>query len=410
MKHLFKQAKAFSWGGVGSQLFFSVLLLTTAASAVAQDVTCVFIPPSTAFTAGSRGSLWLACMNSSPQEVSRTFEPSIPCTLTSESGSSETVLLLNTNRSAIQATIAPGSFAKEEYLVDVPLTSIGQVTLTVSNYNPLVIRVQQAPGVVAVTPPPSLTAPVTSTATNAELREYITNHLYFYEPIYFLLGTSPAAEFQLSLKYKLFNLTGNWNPFTHLYFGYTQTSFWNVFTRDPSFFDTSYKPSAFLYYPDLVHNKFFQLDLQLGGEHESNGRGSSLERSFDTGYVQPTVTVDLPYSFQLSLQPRAWFYFLVGDNNQDIADYRGYADLRGALTWTSAKSGEKIQLATRLRAGDQGTHLGLLYDLRFNLANMPVLRKFSPAIQVQYFAGYGQNLLQYNQSAHALRVGLCLWY
>jgi len=393
-----------------SPLLVSVLLLTSVASVLAQDVTCVIIPPSTAYTAGSQGSLWLACMNNSPYGAVRTFDPSIRCTLTSESGSSETVLLLNTNSSASQATIAPGGFAKEEYLLDVPLTSIGQVTLTVSNFNPLVILVQQAPGVVAVRPNTSLISPETGTATNSELREYITNHLYFYEPIYFILGTAPAAEFQLSFKYKLFNLKADWNPFTHLYFGYTQTSFWSVFTKDPSFYDTSYKPSAFFYYPDLVHNKFSQLDLQLGGEHESNGRGGSLERSFDTAYLQPTVTFDLPGSLQLSLQPRTWFYFLVNDNNRDIADFRGYADLRGALTWTSAKSGEKIQAACRVRAGDKGTHLGLLYDLRFNLADIPVLRKFSPAIQVQYFAGYGQNLLQYNQVAHALRAGICLFY
>jgi outer membrane phospholipase A len=304
----------------------------------------------------------------------------------------------------------PGGFIKEEYLLDVPLTSIGEVTLTVSNFTPLVILVQQAPGGVIVRPDTSIISPESSTSTNAELREFITSHLYFYEPVYFLLGTSPAAEFQLSLKYKLFSMTGNWNPFSRLYFGYTQTSFWSVFTKDPSFYDTSYKPSAFVYYPDLVHNKFFQLDFQLGGEHESNGRGGDLERGFDTAYVQPTVTIDLPYSLQLSLQPRAWMYFLVNDNNRDIADFRGYADLRGALTWTSAKSGEKIQAACRLRSGNEGTHLGLLYDLRFNLAGMPVLRKFSPAIQVQYFAGYGQNLLQYNQANHALRAGICLWY
>jgi outer membrane phospholipase A len=159
-----------------------------------------------------------------------------------------------------------------------------------------------------------------------------------------------------------------------------------------------------------VHNEFFQLDLQFGGEHESNGRGGSLERSFDTGYLQPTATFALPYSLQLSLQPRAWFYFLVGDNNPDIADFRGYADLRTALTWASATSGEKIQAAVRLRTSDEGSRLGLLYDLRFNLANMPVLRKFNPSVQVQYFTGFGQTLLQYNEPSHALRAGVCLWY
>jgi outer membrane phospholipase A len=349
-------------------------------------------------------------MNSSPYGVVRTFEPSMPCTLTSESGSSETALILNTNSSPTQAAIAPGSFVKVEYFVDIPLTSIGQVTLTVSDYNPLVILVQQSSFGDAVPPQPSSTSSVTNKAPSAEFREYLSTHLSFYEPIYFMLGTAPAAEFQLSFKYKLFNLDGNWNPFTHLYVAYTQTSFWDALAKDPSFYDTSYKPSVFLYYPDLVHNKFFQFDLQLGAEHESNGRGGTLERSFDTAYVQPTATFALPYNFQFTLQPRAWAYFLVGENNPDMDYYRGYADLRTALTWSDPRSTERIQLASRLRVGDEGTRAGVQVDLRFNLADAPVLRKFSPAIQVQYFAGYGQSLIQYNEPSHSLRAGLCLWY
>jgi len=48
--------------------------------------------------------------------------------------------------------------------------------------------------------------------------------------------------------------------------------------------------------------------------------------------------------------------------------------------------------------------------LRFNLAALPVLKSFNPTIQLQYFTGYGQTLLQYNQKSTAFRAGLCLWY
>ena len=170
--------------------------------------------------------------------------------------------------------------------------------------------------------------------------------------IYFILGTYPAAEFQVSLKYKLLALANNGNPLTHLYFGYTQTSFWELLSPDPAFYDTSYKPSAFFYYPDVFQNEFFQLDLQLGGEHESNGRGGTEERSMNTIYLQPKATVDLPYNLQFSLQPRAWFYCNVGDNNYDMDQYHGYADLLSALTWLDPNSGEKIQLSNRFIIGD----------------------------------------------------------
>ena len=410
VKRFLSQAVAFGRGWVRLQLLLSILLLAHVATARAQDAICTFVSPSQPLVAGRPGSLWLYCMNNSSNVISRVFEPSVNCTLVSPTISLETVLVLNTNSSPMAATIAPGGFVKAEYLLDLPLTSSGGITLDIGDYNPVAIVVQP----VSTEVPLTTTRPSASSMTNAapayQLGEYFGTHLSFYEPIFFIAGSHPAVEFQVSLKYKILDLKGDKDPLTHLYFAYTQTSFWSAFVKDPSFYDTSYKPSGFFYYTDVFRNKLFQLDLQFGGEHESNGRGGTGERSFNTGYLQPTVTVDLPDNFQFTLQPRAWFYFVVGDNDSNIADYRGYADLRTAVTWNDPHSGEKIQLATRLRLGDEANHAGVQVDLRFNLANAPVLRKFNPAIQIQYFTGYGQTLLQYNQVSNGLRAGLCLWY
>ena len=358
-----------------SQLLFLVLALSSVGSVLAQDVTAVFTTPSGTLTAGSRASLWLYCMNNSSNTIGRTFEPSLRCTLTAQSVTFETVLLLNTKSSASAVTIVPGGFVKEEYLVDLPLTSSGQVTLDVSGYNQLVVLVGpssfETPAVEAPPPTATSTSAPAPTASNSDLRNYFADHMSFYEPIYFIGGSAPAVEFQVSLKYKVLDFKDNWDPLTHLYFAYTQTSFWNAFTKNPSFFDTSYKPSMFLYYPDVLQKGFFQLDLQGGVEHESNGRGGDLERSFNTIYLQPKATFDLPYNLQFSLQPRAWFYYRVGDNNANIADYHGYADLVSALTWLDPTSGEKIQLSSKLLIGDEGGHIGVLSDLRFNLVGVP---------------------------------------
>ena len=409
MKRFLRTAGTFIGNRTGLPSFVLAVLLTGAPSVQAQDVTAVFTPPPAPLAAGSRASVWLYCMNNSPNAVRHAFEPSLNGTLISPSTSFETVLVLNTNSSPTAATIPPGGFVKEEYFLELPITSSGQITLDVRNYNQVAILVEQ--GVVSpVVAGPSAPAPKPTTPPTADMREFFANHLFLYEPIYFIAGTAPAAEFQFSLKYKLFAFNDKWDPITHLYFGYTQTSFWNAFSKNPSFFDTSYKPSMFLYYPDVFQNDFFELDLQGGAEHESNGRGGDLERSFNTLYFQPKATFDLLWNFQFSLQPRAWAYFRVGDNNPDIDDFHGYADLISALTWLDPNSGEKIQLSNKFTIGDDGSHVGLTFDLRFNLIGLPVLRKFNPSIQVQYFTGFGQNLLDYNVSTHALRAGLCLWY
>jgi outer membrane phospholipase A len=371
-------------------------------------VTSVFVTPSSPLVAGSRGSLWLYRLNNSSHEVTQTFERSLPGTLVSQSGAIGTVLFLNTNGSAVQATIAPGGFVKAEYELEIPATSSGQVTLEAGHFHPVVILVTNGvsgvPVAATITPSASVQ---TQTAAGSELMDYFTGHISYYEPIYFILGSYPAAEFQFSLKYQVFSFTNRLNPLADLYFAYTQTSFWDLLTTDPSFYDTSYKPSAFLYYPGLIHRGLFHLNLQGGYEHESNGHGGTLERSLNTAYLQSAATFDLPDHFELTLQPRAWYYLSVGNNNPNLADYRGYADLLTTVTWTEPDWGEKIQFATRLRIGDEGSHAGLLFDLRFNL---PLFTKFNPTLQVQYFTGYGQTLRQYNQTSHAIRAGLCLWY
>jgi len=398
-------------------LLLFLCLLPGLPSASAQDVTAVFVAPSSPFITGSRGSLWLYCMNNSSNAVMQTFATSLSGTLKSELISTNTVLLLNTNaRDGIEAAIAPGGFAKKEYFLDLPAAT-GQFRLEVSNFNPVVILVQKdlaSPQLAAKSP---LSSNKTKMTPRSQFAEIHLDHISNYEPIYFLLGTYPAAEFQISIKYQVFSFTNEANLFEnvldHSFFAYTQTSFWDVLSHNPRFYDSSYKPSVFLFYTNILQSassKPFQFDLQGGTEHESNGQGGTLERSLYSGYLQPTATIGLPENLELMFQPRARFFYFVGSNNPDIAQYRGYADLLTALTWQDPNSDEKIQFSTKLRIGDTGTHLGLQFDLRFNLTDLGLFHAFNPTIQVQYFTGYGQNLLQYNQSSQDIRAGLCLWY
>lgn len=259
----------------------------------------------------------------------------------------------------------------------------------------------------AVVIPPSPPGPTNGPSSSA-LGRYFGNHLSPYEPIYFLLGTRPAAEFQFSLKYQLLTVTNCFSPLTNLYFAYTQTSFWDLFSRDPSFYDTSYKPSIFLFHSNVysTSDKIFRLDLQGGAEHESNGRGGTNEHSLYTAYFQPTMTFGRPGHLQLTLQPRAWTYLSVGTNNPDIDRFRGYVDLVSALTLNrNVRTWANFQVESRFQIGDQGTHAGILVDVRYKIPYI-----FNPTIQFQYFTGYGQTLIQYNKESHGYRAGLCLWY
>jgi outer membrane phospholipase A len=381
---------------------FAVALCVT--QAFSQEVTCVFIAPANPFAAGTRGSVWLYCMNNSSNEVPLAFEPRLNAKFVFPSGTRNVVLTLDASAGG---TISPGAFVKQEYFLKVPSTIRGAGSLSVSNYNEIAIRVEEPLGTNYVQTKMAPATASSSKPSRTALAKFFDNHLSPYEPIYFLVGNYPAAEFQLSLKFQLFDLTNSYAVVTNLYFAYTQTSYWDLLTSDPSFFDTSYKPSVFVYFPGLFTRKdeAFQLDLQAGAEHESNGRGGEMERSIYTAYLQPTLTFGRPGHLQFALQPRVWTYFLVGHNNPDIAEFRGYADLRAFLTLKrEPNSWANFQVETRLRIGDDGEHAGVQVDVRYKFPH------FNPTLDVQYFEGYGQTLRQYNKQAHGLRVGLCLWY
>ncbi len=419
------------------------LILACLSSALsAQVVTSIFEPPSAPQTAGSQCSLWLYCLNRLPNEERQIFDLQLPCRLISDSGTNDLVLNLNTNQCQVEVAIAPGGFAREEYFLDIPSEINGRVILDVSNYNQLTFFVAGQPAAAAASPPvqnpatplppaPAMPAtpavqPATNTAlltalipagtnapaaTDSAVTKFLNNHLMAYEPIYFILGSYPAAEFQFSLKYNLFNFTNHWNPLGDLYFAYTQTSYWDLLSSDPSFYDTSYKPSVFYYHPGVLAGRIMglpvQLDLQLGAEHESNGRGGTSERSLYTGYLQPTLSLGDLNCVQLSFQPRAMYYLDLGQNNPDLPDYRGYVDLVTRITRKGTVSWQDFQLASKIRMGDYGSHPSFQFDLRFNLFEY---FHFAPSLEVQYFAGYGQTLRQYNVYSHGIRAGLCLYY
>jgi outer membrane phospholipase A len=392
------------------------ILVLFALAAAAQDVTTVFVQPKEPLRAGNPGSVWLYCMNNSPRKINYTFPASLDCTLTTAAGVSNAQLTLNASARTATVAIPAGRFAKKEYLLSTALPE-GRITLDVSNFNQIILMAQTNSAPVGASPTRSGNASRQQPLVPHPMDEFLAKHLSTYEPIYFLLGSYPAAEFQFSLKYQLFSFTNEdnfaENAADHFFFAYTQTSFWDLISRDPSFYDSSYKPSLFFYYTNVLQSPsktLLTLDLQPGAEHESNGKGGADERSLYTAYLQPTANFHLPDNFYFTLQPRARTYYLVGQNNPDIADYRGYVDLLAAFGWNDPHSEEKVEFSTKFTIGDGWKYPGTKFDLRFNLARIFWLKAFNPTIQIQYFTGYGQTLLQYNQPSHAIRAGLCLWY
>ncbi|KAA0910371.1 phospholipase A [Pusillimonas sp. ANT_WB101] len=229
-----------------------------------------------------------------------------------------------------------------------------------------------------------------------------------YEPIYFDAGRNHGrtdARFQISFKYRLFQPKDPINPdfIDNFYLGYTQTSLWDLSAESHPFVDTSFKPSLFWRKDALFFSpeKSAFLGLATGVEHESNGKDGDDSRAINFGYIQPEFNYRFDGGGTLTFAPKIKAYFGSGDKNPDYADYAGHVDwkLRFAQDNGLVLSG----LYRQGTAGRNSTQIEAAWPLRRTFLNM------NGYLHVQYFKGYGETILGYNQKVGSqFRVGLAL--
>jgi len=212
------------------------------------------------------------------------------------------------------------------------------------------------------------------------------------------------------LKYQLFTddvwLATKWSGVTNLFVAYTQTSLWDWNEPSAPFYDTSYKPELNYTWQRVDGGHWgdaIRLDLQGGLQHESNGQDDPDSRSLNLAYLRPTITFGQIGKFQVTVSPKVFVY--VGDlsDNSDIADYRGYVELRTVLGWS-----DNVQLAATTRVGKDFDRASLQLDLTYPMWKLPVLRS-SVFLQAQYFTGYGESLLRYDERGDSFRAGFALF-
>lgn len=216
-----------------------------------------------------------------------------------------------------------------------------------------------------------------------------------YDAIYY--GRTPneqpiqQEEFKAQLSLMLPIVKGHlWSKRFYFDVAYTQLMYWQFYARSQYFRETNYEPEA-----------FFQLQLhpnwqsQLGVDHQSNGRGGFLERSWNRLYVQ------LQYQpFGLLIRERLWTLIAKADSsnlhNPDIAHYLGYDNMvlshkLGNLT----ASLEMQNMASGLRRG-------------FVIASLSYPLFSSLSLYTQIFSGYGQSLIEYNHRTTSLGIGVSI--
>jgi outer membrane phospholipase A len=314
----------------------------------------------------------------------------------------------------------PGAFVRREYLFSMPNSVMGRVVIEFPGLkaNRVVLDVE-APVPAAIVPEKETDSFFTRFIKQVEPVEpgkgfdpgrFFKEHISGYEPFYFIAGTkSPNAKIQISFAYQLLYNEG-WlatsvPALKGFHIAYTQSSLWDWNAPSAPFYDTSYKPDFFYSWERVVGGQpanWFQLDLQGGLKHESNGKNGADSRSLNIAYFRPTLVLGRDDGLQLTLQPRTWVYLGDLSDNPDIADYRGYVDLRAIMGW---KRG--LQLSALGRMGQDANHESLQLDLTY--PTMRIFGSFSLYLDVQYFTGYGESLLGYNKRSEEFRAGFSLY-
>ncbi len=205
------------------------------------------------------------------------------------------------------------------------------------------------------------------------------------------------TQFQISIKVPLgVNL---FNTFD-VYAAYTNRSFWQLYNSDISapFRETNHEPEIWVQFtPGWEIFGFRNSANSFGYVHQSNGRGGVLSRSWNRVFAN---FVFQRGNFALGLKP--WIRISEDaefDDNPDITDYLGHFELRAGYKWRDHVF--SMMSRNNLESGfDRGAvELGW----SFPLWKYPYLRGY-----IQYFGGYGESLIDYNQHVNRIGIGISL--
>jgi phospholipase A1 len=202
------------------------------------------------------------------------------------------------------------------------------------------------------------------------------------------------AVLQISVKFPLWRaILGSNND---LLFSYTSKSWFQAYNSALSkpFRETNYEPEIFLRHyggPKLP------LGIRLAGwdigwNHQSNGRSEPLSRSWDR--LMGRFALDLTPS--LSMQLRAWYRLPESadeDDNPDIHQYMGYGDFRAI--WTPNRN----TFTAMFRPGTEESGFEFTWSY-------PINDHFR--IFTQYYSGYGESLIDYNQKVERIGIGFAI--
>ncbi|SEN37699.1 phospholipase A [Vreelandella aquamarina] len=203
------------------------------------------------------------------------------------------------------------------------------------------------------------------------------------------------VKFQFSAKFNLAeDIFGNVGD---VYFAYTQRSWWQAYNTDASspFRETNYEPEVFIDFDNAWSALgWVNTRNRISFIHQSNGRSDPLSRSWNRVYLESTFQSG---DWALTLAPH-WRVpeSESDDNNPDIERFVGYGDIRLAKRLQN-----NHEFAGQLRGNPSTGNYGTQVDYSWPAFN-------GVRAHVQYYYGYGESMIDYDNRVHRLSLGFSL--
>ncbi|AJP44515.1 phospholipase A [Alteromonas australica] len=212
------------------------------------------------------------------------------------------------------------------------------------------------------------------------------------------------AKFQVSTKFPLYLEEAG---FDGVYFGFTLTSFWQLYNSEVSkpFRETNYEPEVF--WQETADYSVFGYKFntfQVGFNHMSNGQSGLQSRSWNRLFASIVFSDndDIYYLktwYRIPEDEKDDINDPTGDDNPDIQDYYGRIELG-----YGRKIGAFKMMALLRNNLDFDENRGSI-QLDFTY---PISDRYE--LLLQYFNGYGDSLIDYNRSQERIGVGFQLLF
>ncbi len=241
-------------------------------------------------------------------------------------------------------------------------------------------------------------------------------------------NNNAQVKFQISMKFRV--LTPNlyvlkYNVFP-AYFAYTQKSLWNINQPSSPFEENNYNPEFFLDYPvnAAIIGRIKLRNIVVSPiEHESNGLAGVQSRSWNRQYVLVKFGLESKEKLAITnsfLSDKALVYIKLWNasgyeeenaylqsvgKDGTFLDYMGRGEIGVSVRnflWGGALKDHQLDIRTPIfRDSDKDSYK---FEFRQQLPNMNF------ALYLQYWYGYGETLMRFDQFGRRGFVGLSFSY